>query len=105
MRHLCDLQYSAEGPLVCYRMLPSLDEVHFKKIFKSSKQNTELLGGYITAGVAANEVRNVDVEIAQHLLSGAVEAIPELSVSMPQFADYDASADYLQVFTNALAAS
>lgn len=105
LRYLSNLQHSTQGPLIRYRALPSLDEQHRKHILKSSKQNTELLGNYINAGITANNLRSVDVGIAQHLLSGAVEASPDLAVWVTTSPEYDPSVDYFKVFINGLSAS
>jgi len=63
------------------------------------------LGNYINAGITANNLRSVDVEIAQHLLSGAVEASPDLAVWVTMSPEYDPSVDYFKAFINGLSTS
>jgi hypothetical protein len=105
LRYLSNLHHSAQGPLIRYRALPSLDEQHRKHILKSSKKNNELVGDYINAGITSHNLRSVDVEIAQHLLSGAVEASRDLAVWVTMSSEYDPSVDYFKVFINGLSAS
>jgi hypothetical protein len=88
--------------LIRYRALPSLDEQHRKDILKNSKENSALLGGYINEGVERGSLRGIDAEVAQHLLSGAIEASPDLSDHVAYDNGLELAADYLGVFVNGL---
>ncbi|HBO16008.1 MAG TPA: hypothetical protein DD440_06700 [Porticoccaceae bacterium] len=102
LRYLLHVQHSDQGPLIRYRALPSLDEQHRKDILKNSKENSALLGGYINEGVERGSLRGIDAEVAQHLLSGAIEASPDLSDHVPYDNGLELAADYLGVFVNGL---
>ena len=78
LRYLLNVQFSEEGPLIRYRALPSLDEEHRKDILKATKANNKILGTYIAEGFDDGTLRKIDVDIAQNVLSGAVEASPEI---------------------------
>jgi len=68
LHYLVNIQLSDQGPLIRYRSLPSLDESHRKLVLKSSKRNSDSLGAYIRQGFDDGTLRDVDAEIAQHIL-------------------------------------
>jgi AcrR family transcriptional regulator len=103
LRYLFNVQFSEDGPLIRYRALPSLDQQHRKQILKATSANSEQLGAYIRQGLEDKTLRNTDSSVAQYMLSGAVEASPDL---VNKVADVDSkllSAAYFQLFMNGLA--
>ncbi|MDB9952673.1 TetR/AcrR family transcriptional regulator [Porticoccaceae bacterium] len=107
LRYLLNVQFSEEGPLIRYRALPSLDEEHRKDILKATKANNKILGTYIAEGFEDGTLRKIDVDIAQNVLSGAVEASPELAEWMTDSeiasSGPELSATYFHLFINGLA--
>ena len=106
LRYLLNVQFSEEGPLIRYRALPSLDEEHRKDILKATKANNKILGTYIAEGFDDGTLRKIDVDIAQNVLSGAVEASPDLAEWMadPEITSSgpELSATYFNLFINGL---
>ena len=102
LRYLFNVQFTEEGPLIRYRALPSLDEEHRKAILKATKRNSSGLGAYIREGFDDNTLRDIDADIAQHVLSGAVEASPDLADRVADFEQHDLSATYFNLFINGL---
>lgn len=102
LRYLFNIQFSEEGPLIRYRALPSLDEQHRKAILKASKNNSKILGTYMGEGLADGTLRRMDVDIAQNMLSGAVEASPDLANWMADIRLPEVSAAYFHLFINGL---
>ncbi len=105
LRYLFNVQFTEEGPLIRYRSLPSLDEAHRKDILKATKKNSGQLGAYIRQGFDDNTLRKIDAEVAQHLLSGAVEASPDLANWVKDANGPELSAAYFNLFINGLGAS
>ena len=103
LRYLFNIQFTEEGPLIRYRSLPSLDERHRKEILKASKDNSERLGTYIRQGFDDHTLRNLDAGVAQHVLSGAIEASPDLASWLADVNDPKLSAAYFHMFINGLA--
>jgi len=103
LRYLFNIQFSEQGPLIRYRALPSLDEQHRKAVLKANKNNSKILGTYIDQGFADGTLRPMDVDIAQNVLSGAVEASPELANWIPDIRSPEVSAAYFNLFINGLA--
>ena len=102
LRYLFNVQFSEQGPLIRYRALPSLDEEHRKDILKATKANSMSLGTYIAQGFDDSSLRKIDVDIAQNVLSGAVEASPDLAEWMDDIEAPELSAAYFHLFINGL---
>jgi AcrR family transcriptional regulator len=102
LRYLFNIQFSEEGPLIRYRVLPSLDEEHRKDILRATKDNNKVLGTYIKQGLGDGTLRKTDVDIAQNVLSGAVEASPDLAEWMEDTRGPELSAAYFHLFINGL---
>jgi len=103
LRYLFNVQFSEEGPLIRYRALPSLDEGHRKTILKATSANSEQLGAYIRQGLDDKTLRDTDISVAQHILSGAVEASPDLTNWVSDVDSKVLSAAYFNLFMNGLA--
>jgi len=104
LRYLFNVQFTEEGPLIRYRSLPSLDEEHRKNILKATKKNSGKLGAYIRQGFDDNTLRKIDADVAQHILSGAVEASPDLAEWVADSNCPKLSASYFHLFINGLSA-
>lgn len=102
LRFLFNIQFSDEGPLIRYRALPSLDEKHRSDILKATKKNNEILGTHISQGFDDGTLRPIDVDIAQNMLSGAVEASPDLAHWVADTPVSELSAAYFNLFINGL---
>ena len=104
LRYLFNVQFSEDGPLIRYRALPSLDQEHRKQILKATSANSEQLGAYIRQGLEDKTLRNTDSSVAQYMLSGAVEASPDLVNRVTNLNSKALSAAYFHLFVNGLMA-
>jgi AcrR family transcriptional regulator len=104
LRYLFNVQFTDQGPLIRYRSLPSLDEEHRKKILKETKTNSGKLGAYIRQGFDDSTLRKIDADVAQHVLSGAVEASANLAEWVADANSPELSASYFHLFINGLSA-
>ena len=102
LRYLFNVQFSEDGPLIRYRALPSLDQQHRKQILKATSANSEQLGAYIRQGLEDKTLRNTDSSVAQYMLSGAVEASPDLVYRVTDVDSKALSAAYFNLFVNGL---
>jgi len=105
LRYLFNVQFSEDGPLIRYRALPSLDQQHRKQILKATSANSEQLGAYIRQGLEDKTLRNTDSSVAQYMLSGAVEASPDLVYRVTDVDSKALSAAYFNLFVNGLASA
>ena len=71
-------------------------------VLKSSKRNSDQLGAYIRQGFDDGTLRDIDAEIAQHILSGAIEASPDLVDWVEMAGGEEIINDYLTIFINGL---
>jgi hypothetical protein len=71
-------------------------------VLKSSKRNSDNLGAFIRQGFDDGTLRDIDAEIAQHILSGAIEASPDLLEWVKSTSGKQISRDYLNIFINGL---
>jgi AcrR family transcriptional regulator len=99
---LAAIQLSPEGPLIRYRLLPSLDQKHRRQILKGSQKNASTLGDFIRLGLQDGTLRLIDAAIVQHLLRGAVEAVPDLLDDVSLMNRQSLMNDYLNIFINGL---
>ncbi len=104
LRYLFNVQFSEDGPLIRYRALPSLDQEHRKRILKATSANSEQLGAYIRQGLEDKTLRDTDSSVAQYMLSGAVEASPDLVNRVTNLDSKALSAAYFHLFVNGLMA-
>ena len=82
--------------------MTSLDEKHRSDILKSTQNNSKILGTYISQGFDDGTLRSIDVTIAQNILSGAVEASPDLAHWTADNQVSELSAAYFNLFVNGL---
>jgi len=73
-------------------------------VLKATKENSEKLGAYIRQGLIDGTVRNIDSEITQNILSGAIEASPDLTDWLPDMDGKELSSEYFYLFINGLSA-
>lgn len=99
---LVNVQIDAQGPLIRYRLLPSLKQQHRKQVLKASKKNANILGDFIRLGLQDGTLCSVDSSIAQHILGGVVEAAPDLLESISFINEWDILEEYLSIFINGL---
>ncbi len=71
-------------------------------MLESSKRNSDNLGAFIRQGFDDGTLRDIDAEIAQHILSGAIEASPDLLEWVKSTSGKQISRDYLNIFINGL---
>jgi len=104
LRRAFHVQNSDEGPMIRYNSITALPVPRRKEILKITEQSNNRFGQFMRDGIADGTVRAVNVEVAQELISGAMNA----SMDLPQWRKVDdvnsASQDYYQMFFNGLAA-
>ena len=103
LRRVFYVQLSDEGPMIRYNTITALPVPRRKEILALTDQSRDRFGQFIRDGIADGTVRPINVEVAQELISGAMNA----SMDLPLWRRVDdinaASKDYYQVFLNGLA--
>lgn len=98
------VQNSEEGPMVRYNTITALPVSRRKEILKLTDQSNSRFGQYMRDGISDGSVRDIHVEVAQELITGAMNA----SMDLPLWRRVDdieqASIDYYDIFFRGLAA-
>lgn len=97
-------QNSDDGPMIRYNSVTALPIPRRKEILARTKTGNDHFGQLMRSGMTDGSVRTVDVETAQELISGAINASMDLSM-WRKIDDVDlASRDYYDCFFNGLKA-
>ncbi len=103
MRRIFLLQISDDGPLIRYNSITALPMKKRKAILRRTRENRDLLLKNLELGLKDGSVRGgVDVDLTEHLLSGALNAAMEIRLWRDVTDAEQASAQYFNVFFNGL---
>jgi AcrR family transcriptional regulator len=104
LRRSFHVQNSDEGPMIRYNTITSLPVPRRREILKLTDQSNDRFGQYMRDGISDGSVRDIHVEVAQELITGAMNA----SMDLPLWRRVDdveqASIDYYDMFFGGLAA-
>ncbi|WP_246139766.1 TetR/AcrR family transcriptional regulator [Parahaliea aestuarii] len=96
------VQNSDDGPLIRYNTITALPMNRRKEILERTDASSACFGDFIRQGVQDGTVREVDVAIAQQLISGAINASMEIG-RWRRVDDIESAAnDYFDIFYNGL---
>jgi AcrR family transcriptional regulator len=88
------IQNSDDGPMIRYNTITALPLERRKKILALTDKGNDEFGGFMRDGIADGSVRPINVEVAQQLITGAINA----SMDLPMWRKIDdinqASIDY-----------
>lgn len=102
-RKIFTLQNSDYGPLIRYKSITALPSKPRREILTRTEQTNNRIGQIIKNGIADGSVRTVHSLIAQHLITGALNASMEIN-RWRRVEDIDlVSLDYFNVFYFGLA--
>jgi AcrR family transcriptional regulator len=103
LRYLFNIQHNDEGPLIRYRSLPSMRPDHRLEILQKTEKISNRLGQFIRGGIKDGSIRDVDSNIIEKAIAGAVDAAPGIARRM-QFSDNSkVSGEFLNLFFNGIA--
>jgi AcrR family transcriptional regulator len=104
LRRSFHVQNSEEGPMIRYNTITALPTPRRKEILKLTGASNSRFGQFMRDAIADGSVRPVNVEVAQELISGAMNA----SMDLPMWRKIDdidaASIDYYEMFFGGLKA-
>ena len=96
------VQNSDVGPLIRYNTITALPMERRRQILKRTDHTNEQFGNFLNEGIADGSVRKVNSYVAQHLITGAINA----AMNLKQWRKVDnidsAAIDYFDVFFNGL---
>jgi AcrR family transcriptional regulator len=104
LRRTFHVQNSDEGPLIRYNSITALPVPRRREILALTDAYRERFGQFMRDGIEDGSVRPINVEVAQELISGAMNASMDLPLWRRVEDVNAASTDYYQVFFSGLAA-
>ncbi len=104
LRRVFHVQNSDEGPMIRYNSITALPVPRRKEILALTDKSKGRLSQFMRDGIADGSVRAINVEVANELISGAMNASMDLPLWRKMEDVNAASCDYYQVFFNGLKA-
>ena len=103
LRRVFHVQNSDAGPMIRYNSITALPVPRRKEILKITDASNDRFGQFMRAGIADGTVREINVEVAQELISGASNAAMDLPMWRKMDDVGQASVDYYEMYFNGLA--
>jgi AcrR family transcriptional regulator len=101
-RNIFRVQNSDEGPLIRYNTITALPMDRRLEILARTDASNDRFGDFIREGISDGSVRQIDTEVAQRLIAGAINASMEIGL-WRRVDDLDSAAhDYFDLFYNGL---
>lgn len=104
LRRVFHVQNSDSGPMIRYNSITALPVPRRKEILKITDASNDRFGQFMRDGIADGSVREINVEVAQELISGASNAAMDLPMWRKMEDVGQASIDYYEMYFNGLAA-
>ena len=101
-REIFHAQNSDRGPLIRYNTITALPTPRRRLVLERTEANNQRFGDFIREGIADGSVRDINPEIAQNLISGAINASMDISLWRRVDDIDDAAIDYFDIFFNGL---
>ena len=101
-RRVFYVQNSDAGPLIRYNTITALPMERRRQILKRTDKNNENFGAFLNDGIKDGSVRPINTLIAQHLITGAINAAMDIKRWRKVDNVDEAAIDYFDVFFNGL---
>ncbi len=102
--YLFYVQNSEAGPLIRYRLVKSLEDENQKRIIKEAQAVDDRFGDFIQLGVEDGSIRDVNTQIAEQFIAGAINSSVDLNLLTSSRDVAKNSADFFQMIFHGLAA-
>jgi AcrR family transcriptional regulator len=104
LRRSFHVQNSEEGPMIRYNTITALPVPRRKEILKLTDTANDRFGQFMRDAIADGSVRPINVEVAQELIGGAMNASMDLPMWRKMDNISEASIDYYDMFFGGLRA-
>jgi AcrR family transcriptional regulator len=102
-RQMFSIQLGDSGPLVRYATMWSLPLETRKEMEVTASKVRDLFGEMVQSGINDNSIREVDLFIAENIIAGAVESIPDMAIEPNKVDLEQSSIDFFDIFFNGIA--
>ncbi|MFT5674724.1 MAG: AcrR family transcriptional regulator [Paraglaciecola sp.] len=100
---LFSIQAGEQGPLIRYARMWSLDIDKKQEVEIATSKVRDLFGSIIQQGIDDNSIKKVDLLVAENIIAGAIESIPDLGDNINEEDIMGDSADFFHIFLNGIA--
>jgi AcrR family transcriptional regulator len=100
---LFSIQVGEQGPLIRYARMWSLDIDKRQEIEIITSKTRDLFGNIIKLGIDDKSIKQVDLLVAENIIAGAIESIPDLGDSINEDDVIGDSANFFHIFFNGIA--
>ena len=100
---LFNIQVGEQGPLIRYTRMWSLDIDTRKEMEITTSEIRELFGNIIQLGIDDKSIKQVDLLVAENIIAGAIESVPDLGDAINEDDVMADSADFFHMFFNGIA--
>mgnify|MGYP006073586299 CR=1 FL=1 len=99
---LFSIQVGEQGPLIRYARMWSLDIDKRQEIEIITSKTRDLFGKIIKLGIDDKSIKQVDLLVAENIIAGAIESIPDLGDSINEDDVIGDSANFFHIFFNGI---
>jgi AcrR family transcriptional regulator len=100
---LFSIQVGEQGPLIRYARMWSLDIEKRQEMEITTSKIRDLFGNIIQLGIDDKSIKKVDLLVAENIIAGAIESVPDLGDSINVDDIMGDSADFFHIFFNGIA--
>jgi AcrR family transcriptional regulator len=100
---LFSIQVGEQGPLIRYARMWSLEIEKRQEMEITTSKIRDLFGNIIQLGIDDKSIKQVDLLVAENIIAGAIESIPDLGDSIGEDNVLGDSADFFHIFFNGIA--
>jgi|TARA_B110001469_G_C9646303_1_gene326841 AcrR family transcriptional regulator len=102
-QRLFDIQVGKQGPLIRYATMWSFSPEKRKAMEVATSKIRDLFGEIIKQGVEEKTIKNTNLLVAENIIAGAIESIPDMNFSMDGKIISSDAADFYHIFFNGIA--
>ena len=100
---LFSIQVGQQGPLIRYARMWSLDIDKRQEMEITTSKIRNKFGNIIQMGIDDKSIKQVDLFVAENVIAGAIESVPDLGDSINEDDVIGDSADFFHIFFNGIA--
>lgn len=102
-RKLFEIQAGEQGPLIRYATMWSLNQQQRSHIEAATEEVRGVIGDIIRAGILDSSIKEVNPYIAENMIAGAVESIPDMALTIDSSDILETSNQFFDIFFNGIA--
>jgi AcrR family transcriptional regulator len=102
-QRLFDIQLGSQGPLIRYATMWSLSPEKRHLLEISTRKIRDKFGEIIQQGIEDQSIKDTNLLVAENIIAGAIDAIPNMEIAIDGTITNDDAADFYHIFFNGIA--